>query len=128
MKNLFCRITSENNNKQYLVSYFYKHVAFLRYFLIKTLGCSLIVHTFFWLDRKYCRWNCGNIWGNTLTFTYRDNIVRLPSFICFSWPSKFNLTSGVFIFLFMVTERGIIFIRIAGTTVANMVIFKQQFR
>ena len=34
MKNLFvCIITSENNNKQYLVSYFYKQDAFLRVFL-----------------------------------------------------------------------------------------------
>ena len=31
MKNLFvCTIMSENNNKQYLISYFYKHVAFFR--------------------------------------------------------------------------------------------------
>ena len=34
MNNLFfCIITSENNNKQYLVSYFYKQVAFWRVFL-----------------------------------------------------------------------------------------------
>ena len=36
MKNLFvCKITSENNNnnKQYLVSCFYKHVAFLILFI-----------------------------------------------------------------------------------------------
>ena len=34
MKNLFvCMITSENNKKQYSVSYFYKHVAFLQVFL-----------------------------------------------------------------------------------------------
>ena len=34
MKNLFaCIITSENNIKQYLVSYFYKHGAFLSVFL-----------------------------------------------------------------------------------------------
>ena len=33
MKNLFvCIITSENNNEQYLVSYFYKHIAFLSFF------------------------------------------------------------------------------------------------
>ena len=38
---------SENNNKQYLVSYFYEHFAFLRVFFIKELPCSLVVHTFF---------------------------------------------------------------------------------
>ena len=47
MKNLsVCKITSENKNKQYLVSYFYKYVAFLIPF-IKELACSVIVHTFF---------------------------------------------------------------------------------
>ena len=46
MKNLFvCRITSENNNKQYLV-YFYKHVANLSFF-IKEFAHSIAVHTFF---------------------------------------------------------------------------------
>ena len=34
MNNLFvCIIMSENNNKQYFVSYFYKHVYFVRVFL-----------------------------------------------------------------------------------------------
>ena len=48
MSNLFvCVITTENNNKQYLVSYFYKHVAFLRTFFIKELACFVVVHTFF---------------------------------------------------------------------------------
>ena len=47
MKNLFVSvITSENNNKQYLV-YFYKHVAFLRVFFIKELAHFVVVHTFF---------------------------------------------------------------------------------
>ena len=47
--NLFvCIIKSENNDKLYLVSYFYKHVAFLRVFLyIKELACSVVLHTFF---------------------------------------------------------------------------------
>ena len=76
MKNLFvCIIMSEGNNKQYLV-YFYKHVAFLRVFFIKELARSVVVHTFFWLDRKYCGWNCSNIWTNTLTFIYIENVVR----------------------------------------------------
>ena len=48
MKNLFvCKIMSENNNKQYLVSYFYKHVAFLRVLFIKKLERSVAIHTFF---------------------------------------------------------------------------------
>ena len=24
----------------------------------------------FWPDRKYCRWNCSNIWTNIFTFSY----------------------------------------------------------
>ena len=45
---IVCIITLESNNKLYLVSYFYKHVAFLRVVLyIKELACSIIVHTFF---------------------------------------------------------------------------------
>ena len=55
MKNLFvCIITSENNNKQHLVSYFYKHIAFLFFyffylfiFFVKEHPCSITVHTFF---------------------------------------------------------------------------------
>ena len=48
MKNLFvCKILSENNNKEYLVSYFYKHIAFYRVLFIKELACSVLVHTFF---------------------------------------------------------------------------------
>ena len=47
MNNLFvCIITPENNNEQYLVSYFYKHVAFVRVFFIKELKRSVVVHTF----------------------------------------------------------------------------------
>ena len=48
MNNLYvCIISSENNNKQYLVSYFYKHVALLlRVFLKKELARSVVVHTF----------------------------------------------------------------------------------
>ena len=47
MKNLFvCIITSENNNKQYLASYFYKHVAFLIVFFVKEIAHSAVVHTF----------------------------------------------------------------------------------
>ena len=39
---------SENNNKLYLVSYFYKHFSFLRVFVyIKELAHSVVVHTFF---------------------------------------------------------------------------------
>ena len=57
MKNLFvCIITSENNNKQHLVSYFYKHIAFLffyffylfiYFFFVKEHPRSITVHTFF---------------------------------------------------------------------------------
>ena len=48
MENLFvCVIMSENSNKQYLVSYFYKHIAFLRVFFYKKLAPSVVVYTFF---------------------------------------------------------------------------------
>ena len=61
MKNLFvCIITSENNNEQYLVSYFYKHIAFLSFFK-RTYTLHYHSSHIFYLDRKYCRWNCGNI-------------------------------------------------------------------
>ena len=44
---LVCIIMSENNNKQYLVSYFYKRVAFLIvFFLVKEPALSVVVHTF----------------------------------------------------------------------------------
>ena len=47
MNNLFvCRITPENNNKQYLVSYFYKHIDFLRVFFIKELASMHSSYTF----------------------------------------------------------------------------------
>ena len=49
MTNLFvCKITSENNNKQYLVSYFYKHVAFLRVLFLKEFARSIVIRTFFY--------------------------------------------------------------------------------
>ena len=48
MKNLFvCKIMPENNNKQYLVSYFYKHVAFLRVVFMKELALSVVFMHFF---------------------------------------------------------------------------------
>ena len=48
MNNLFvCKITSENDYKQCLVSYFYKQVAFVRVFFIKELAHCIEVHTFF---------------------------------------------------------------------------------
>ena len=46
----------------------------------------------------------------TLTFLYMKNIVRQVLFAGLLGPPKFNLTSGFFIFLFMMTGRGIIFI------------------
>ena len=54
LNNLFlCIITSENNNKQHLVSYFYTHVALLRVcFFTQELAHSVVVNTSF--DKKYC--------------------------------------------------------------------------
>ena len=61
----------------------------------------------FWLDRKCSGWNCGNIWTNTLTFIYAEKTNFICCFIVIAenliWPV-------VFIFLFMATSRGIIFI------------------
>ena len=82
MKNPFvCIITSENN-KQYLVSYFCKHVAFIRVFFIKELGT------------------------NTL-FIHIENVARLVYLLFYCDSQKFNLTSGFLIFLSMVTSREI---------------------
>ena len=48
MNNLFiCIIMSDNNHELYLVSYFYKHIAFLEFFCTKELACSIIVPLFF---------------------------------------------------------------------------------
>ena len=69
-----------------------------------------------WLDRKHCRWTCA------MTTLYIDICLhrqyRKTSFICclivtaknLIWPMIF------FIFLFMVTSRGIIFICSADLT------------
>ena len=67
IKNLVvCKITSEDNNKQYLVSYFYKHVAFLRVLFFKRT-CTLRHSSYiFWPDSKCSNWNYSNIWVNTL--------------------------------------------------------------
>ena len=70
MKNLFvCIITSENNNKQYLVSYFYKHVPFLKVFFIKNLH-AVVVHTFF------------NQTGNTIDETMQQQHLNQYNNIC----------------------------------------------
>ena len=48
IKNLFaCKILSENNNKQWTVSYCYKDLALLRVLFIKELLCTIIVLTLF---------------------------------------------------------------------------------
>ena len=52
----------------------------------------------------------SNIWTNTLTFIYIENVVRLVLFVIFCDSWKFNFTGGFFIFLFMVTGREVIFI------------------
>ena len=84
MNNLYvCIISSKNNNKQYLVSYFYKHVAFLlRVFLKKELARSVVVHTFLTrlaiLYMKLCN---DNIRTNPLTFIYIEIVMRLVLFV-----------------------------------------------
>ena len=48
MNNVFvCIIASENNNKQYLVSYFCKCITFLRAFFYKRTCMLHCIHTFF---------------------------------------------------------------------------------
>ena len=63
------------------------------------------------LGRKYCRWNhaTANTWTNKLnSFTQRMSKFYLLFYYCDSW--KFNLISGFFISLFMVTGGKVIFI------------------
>ena len=50
----------------------------------------------------------SNIRTNTLTFINIENVIRLVLFIVLLTAE--NLTGGFFIFLFVVTGRGIIFI------------------
>ena len=67
-------IRSENN-KQYLVSYFYKHVAFLKVFFIKELACSIVVvvHAFCMTLQQHLN-RCINI--------YLQGECHKISFIC----------------------------------------------
>ena len=91
MNNLFvCIVTLENNNKQYLVSYFYKYVAFLRVFFFYKKTCTLRHSSYiFWLDKKYCRLNCNsNSWPKALTFMYIGNGIRLVLFVVLWLPPK----------------------------------------
>ena len=73
---------------------------------------SMLCHSLyiFWLDRKCCGWNYCNIWTNTLRFIYIENVIRLVLFVVLLWPSKIYYGWWFFIFLFMVTSGGIIFI------------------
>ena len=92
-----------------LYSNVYEHLAFLRVFFKRT--CILCRSSYiFWLDRKYSRWNCGNIWTNTVIFIYKDNVVDNFYLLFYCHHQKFNLTGGFLIFLFMMTGREIIFI------------------
>ena len=52
----------------------------------------------FWLDSKYCRWNCSNIWTNTLTFIYQENVVRLVLFAVLLWPPNISFDQWFFYF------------------------------
>ena len=67
--------------EQDLVSYFYKHVAFLRVFFIKELAHSVIVHSsyIFWLDRTYWGWNfpTGYIGWNYAIATFEPTHLHL---------------------------------------------------
>ena len=45
-----------------------------------------------------------------IKFIYIENVLRLVLLAALLRPPKFNLTGGFFIFLLMVTGRGIIFI------------------
>ena len=56
----------------------------------------------------------GRGWLPPLTFIYIENVVRLVLLLFYCDCQKFTLTGGYFIFLFMVTGRGIIFICTAG--------------
>ena len=72
--------------------------------------CNNILLCVIWLDRKYCKWNCARLEPIHQIHFYIENIIRLVLFVVFLWPLKPKLTSDFFIFLFMVTSRGIIFV------------------
>ena len=104
MNDLFpCIITSENNNKQYLVSYSYKHVAFLRVSFIKELARSVIVYTFFN--------QTGNTVDETMQWQYLNQYINIylhrecSKTSCI--PHFIATTKNL---LFMVTDREIIFL------------------
>ena len=108
IKNLVvCKTTSEDNNKQYLVSHFNKHDTFLRVLFFKRT-CTLRHSSYiFWPDSKCSNWNCSNIWINTLHhfngFFFIENVKKLVLLF-------FNWTGDFLFFLFMVTGRAIVFI------------------
>ena len=102
--------TPENNNKTYLVSYLYKHVAFF----IKELVHVVAVHTFFdWTGNTVDKTMQQQHFNQYIKIIYIENVARLFYSLFNCDGRKFNLTGGFFIFLFIVTGRGI-FICSAG--------------
>ena len=75
-----------------------------------------------WLHRKHCRWTCATTTFYINIYLHRE--YRKTSFFLLSYCDrrKFNLTVGFFIFLFMVTGRGIIFICSADDKLMKMLI------
>ena len=108
IKNLVvCKTTSEDNNKQYLVSHFNKHDTFLRVLFLKELARSVIVHTFF--DQT------ANAVIETVAIFESIHYIILTVFFFIENVKKlvllfFNWTGDFLLFLFMVTGRAIVFI------------------
>ena len=73
-----------NNNKQYLVSSFYKNFAFFRvFFFFNKRTCALCHSSYIFLTKQemlYMQLCSSNISTNKLTFIYLENVVRLVLF------------------------------------------------
>ena len=108
IKNLVvCKTTSEDNNKQYLVSHFNKHDTFLRVLFFKRTCTLRIVHTFF--DQT------ANAVIETVAIFESIHYIILTVFFFIENVKKlvllfFNWTGDFLLFLFMVTSRAIVFI------------------
>ena len=97
----------------WVVSYFYKQVAFLRVFLLKNLhALSKFIHFLTRQEILQMHLCSDNIWTKTLLLIDIENILRLV-FFCFFlvllWPPKIRF-DWWFIFLFIVfivTSRGV---------------------
>ena len=82
-----------------------------------------------WLDGKYCRWNCTAATLEPIRWIHLHRECLKTSFICYFIVTVKKLIWPVvlFIFLFMVTSRGTIFICSAGFIEHFSVTWKAYF-